>query len=140
MSDNIAKVNFQSYLEKLTRHLCSSFTLDNNIIKVNINVSKMTLDIEKVIPLGLILNELINNSIKHAFPEGEGVISITLIYKNNNFLRLHYYDNGIGLPENYGNKETLGIKLIWDLVRQLEGHLEIEKVAHGSSFIIHFPK
>lgn len=139
MSDNLTTVNFQEYLEKLVSHLYKAFDVDENAIEVHLEANTIFLDIEKVIPLGLILTELINNILKHAFPLHKGRIEITLIRDANNHLQLRVYDNGIGLPENYRDKEaTLGIELVDALTQQIEGELVVSNT-NGTSFTITFP-
>lgn len=140
MSDNLAKVNFQDYLEKLVDHLFQSFDVDKKVIEIHLECNNVFLDIEKVIPLGLILTELINNALKHAFKQHKGRIEINLTYDFKSYLQLSVYDNGIGLPENYKDKEsTLGIELVNALTKQLQGKLTVDD-ENGTLFTITFPK
>ncbi len=140
LSDDVSKVDFQQYLIKLTSHLFHSFDVDKGNIETTIQAHGIVLDIETVIPLGLILAELINNALKHAFPKGNGKINITLQDHNDEMLELIVFDNGIGLPENYSEKEaTLGMQLINDLTVQLYGNLMIENL-NGTRVTIRFPK
>jgi two-component system, sensor histidine kinase PdtaS len=140
LSDNLAKVDFQQYLVKLTSHLIDSFDVDRENIQVLIQSNGIVLDIEMVIPLGLILTELINNTLKHAFPSGRGKIEITLKNYNDITFDLIVFDNGIGLPANYNEKEaTLGMQLVTDLTTQLDGEIILEHT-HGTKFTIRFPK
>ncbi|MEO8233965.1 MAG: histidine kinase dimerization/phosphoacceptor domain -containing protein [Flavobacterium sp.] len=139
MSDNLATVNFQEYLEKLVNHLYSAFDIDKTAIEVHMETNNIFLDIEKVIPLGLILTELINNALKHAFILHKGRIDITLDHDSKNQLRLSVCDDGTGLPENYKNKaSTLGFELVDALTHQLEGKLTVDHTK-GTSFTITFP-
>lgn len=104
----------------------------NNIPETNINI-------DVAVPLGLILNELITNSFKYAFDNtAEPVISVALEYQKNGYL-LRYADNGKGLNENVDIEElqSLGLRLIYGLASQLNGHVKYE-YSHGATFLIFF--
>ena len=96
---------------------------------------------DHAIPCGLILNELITNSIKHAFPGAEsGTISVALRSLDSGYLELSVSDTGAGLPEEAESKGTLGLTLVRVLSEQLEGELEITPQAHpGAGFRVVFP-
>ena len=164
-SDNLARINFEEYTHNLISGLFSSYGVDENIIKTKINLDNILLDVDTAIPLGLILNELITNSLKHAFPEhtppsknavlADPVKSMDTtnsqfnyfeeikrelsvsISQNNDMLKLVVCDNGMGLPENvdFRNTKSLGLQLVNALVDQLMGEIELEK-DNGTKFII----
>jgi two-component system, sensor histidine kinase PdtaS len=139
-SNNLSKVDFEKYVQKLTDHLLNSFDIEKENITTLINTNDIILDVETVIPLGLILTELINNSLKYAFPKGKGKIEISLQNFDDKNLDLIVFDNGIGLPANYSNKETtLGMQLVNDLTAQIEGKLLLDN-SDGTKFTIRFPK
>lgn len=98
------------------------------------------MNIDTAIPCGLIINELVTNSLKYAFPapESEGIIQIELNQVENQF-RLIISDNGVGLPLDIQieKSETLGLQLVNNLVKQLEGTLQIHRV-NGTRFTIIF--
>jgi two-component sensor histidine kinase len=110
-------------------------------IALKIDVEDVSLSINSAIPCGLILNELISNSLKHAFPEGrEGEIKITLRYIENK-IELVVSDDGISIPEDLDiqNSESLGLQLVIALVKQLEGIIELDR-SGGTTFKITFAK
>ena len=168
-SDNLARINFEEYTNNLISGLFNSYGIDENIIKTKINLDEVLLDVDTAIPLGLILNELITNTLKHAFPEytphskndefADPVKSMDTtnsqfnyfeeikrelsvsISQNNDMLKLMVCDNGIGLPENldFRNTKSLGLKLVNALVGQLMGEIKLEK-DNGTKFIINLKK
>ena len=119
-SDNLSEVNINKYIKSLKKSVASIYFNEKKDIKVNIEVENVTLSLEKSIPFGLILNELLTNSYKHAFVNrvsGEISISIT---KNQNMYSFVYKDNGVGLENlNILDHKTLGMRLISRLSNQL---------------------
>jgi two-component sensor histidine kinase len=95
-------------------------------------------DIDTVIPVGLIMNELVSNSLKHAFSKGpKGTISITCILKDATTLHCVYHDNGSGMPTglDWKNTESLGLRLVNNLVDQLNGTIDLG-TGEGTAFIM----
>ena len=138
-STNISNINFRNYLEILIEDIINSYSVNTNKIKTILKLRNYNLGIETAIPLGLIINELVSNSLKHAFNGyDKGEIQISL-EKNNDTYTLTVKDNGIGLPEGFNFEETssLGILLINSLVNQLEGNMKVE-VNGGTLVIINF--
>ena len=127
-STNISNINFRDYVEILIENIINSFGVNTNKIKTTLELGNYNLGIETAIPLGLIINELVSNSLKHAFNGyDKGEIKI-ILEKNGETYTLTVKDNGIGLPEGFKFIETnsLGILLINTLVNQLEGKLDVE--------------
>jgi PAS domain S-box-containing protein len=127
-STNISNINFRDYVEILIEDIINSYGVSTNKIKTTLELGNYNLGIETAIPLGLIINELISNSLKHAFNGyDKGEIKI-ILEKNDETYTLTVKDNGIGLPEGFKFIETnsLGILLINSLVNQLEGKLDVE--------------
>lgn len=125
-SDMMATINFTEYISSLAERLISSYSVTDNI-QLRFETDRLMLSINTAIPCGLIVNEILTNSIKYAFPEnrnGEILISLKAI---NEKLILHIRDNGIGLPENLDitKIKSLGMKLIQVLADQIDGELEI---------------
>jgi PAS domain S-box-containing protein len=139
-SKNLAKINIYDYLSSLAAHLFHSYKIDPNLIHFNLNVNNVFLDINSATPCGLIVNELISNSLKHAFPEGrKGEIDIKLYSMEDKKLELIVKDDGVGFPESvdFRQTETLGMQLVNMLVHQLEGTIELLKDG-GTEFKIVF--
>ncbi|TSA56476.1 MAG: PAS domain S-box protein [Planctomycetaceae bacterium] len=139
-SKDLTKIDFDDYIRSITKHLFRTYFLDPNAVRLNVNCSDVVLDVNKAVPCGLIINELISNAFKHAFPEGgEGEITVDFHPDGDNRLELAVSDNGVGFPEDIdiSDTETLGLRLISILVAQLKGTLEIERDG-GTSFKITF--
>ena len=140
-SHDLSNVNIQEYIAELSQNLLRSYRLHKNV-ELDIDVSVKTLTLDTLIPLGLLLNELISNSLKHAFLDDkeDGVITVKLDRDSSSgkFV-LEIGDNGIGLPNDFtfNSALTLGIELVVILSSQLDGTIErIEKP--GSHFRIEF--
>jgi two-component sensor histidine kinase len=141
-SDSLANIDFADYLSNLTSSLFSSYNVNHNEIHLNLNVSNVSLNIDTAIPCGLLINEMVSNSLKHAFPAGRsGGIWIDLSVTIDQHLRLTIRDNGVGLPANFNIKtvNTLGLSLVEALVHQLEGELSIYS-DNGATFELVFPQ
>lgn len=139
-SKDLSHINFSDYLTSLLSNLFHTYGVDNKINTV-IKVDHIYLNVETSVPLGLIISELISNSLKYAFPElkDKNEISVGLHYQNEEF-ELIINDNGVGLPENidFRNLEsTLGLRLVKSLVNQLDGSIELDR-SHGTKFKIIF--
>lgn len=140
-SDNLTGINFENYINHLIRNLFHTYNISMEKIKFNVIAPDVYLNIDTAIPCGLIINELVTNSIKHAFPGGAyGEITIQMEQDLDEY-HLKVSDNGIGLsPElNINNSPTLGILLVNSLVGQLEGNLEVNR-EQGTTFLITFKK
>lgn len=141
-SEDLAQIDFAEYIENLATNLLTSYERDTNAIALKLNIDDIKLNIDTAIPCGLIINELISNSLKYAFIPGKsGEISISFHVKSDNQLQLSISDNGIGLPVDLdiNNLDSLGLQLVTALTSQLEGTLEINNNI-GTQFIISFLK
>ena len=112
--DNLLGVSIAEYLDKLLRHLVSSYNIEANRISVHTKIEVPQLDVDTVIPLALIINELISNALKYAFRDGRRGDIWVSIETNGDQLSVSVSDNGIGLPENFspGTSGNFGLKLI----------------------------
>jgi PAS domain S-box-containing protein len=139
-SDNLAQINFKEYIEEIVTNIFSSYRLNTNI-KIDINVKNIPINMDTAVPCGLIINELITNSLKYAFPEGRpGKIQISVDSKENNMIQLLISDDGIGIPKEIDirNTRTLGLTLITALAEnQLSGELILNR-EKGTEFQISF--
>jgi PAS domain S-box-containing protein len=138
-SSDLRMIDFKGYINDLGANLLQSYNA--NYIKLNVNVEDISLDIDLAIPIGLIINELITNSLKYAFPDGmKGEITISISSINENMLKLVVSDNGIGLPKDLDvrNTKTLGLHLVTLLAEnQLKGKIDINR-EKGTEFQIKF--
>lgn len=138
-SENFANVNFRDYTITLIQELIRSYQVEN-YISTKIDVEEISLNIETAVPLGLIINELITNAIKHGFPDKrDGEIGISLTREKNNDYELSVHDNGVGLPAKIDVKSvsSLGLKLVDILSSQINGKLNIKK-GKGTTISIKF--
>ena len=138
-STDISNIDFKNYLEILIDDIMYSYKVDREMIKTVLDLNDYELGIETAIPVGLIINELVSNALKHAFKSGEkGEIKIVL-EKYDDTYTLTVQDNGIGLPDDIHpeNSKSLGLMLVNALVTQLEGKMSFE-VKNGTSFKIIF--
>ena len=138
-STNLSHINIPNYIENLISNLVYSYGYKSNI-KTVLNVEEIMLNIETSIPVGLIIGELVSNSLRHAFPHNqEGKITLSLKVCNNGY-NLVISDDGVDLPPKFDFRNvesTLGLKLVNSLVEQLDGSIELDK-NHGTQFTIKF--
>ena len=125
---DLSHVNFKEYVEKLYRSIYHTFeTSDYKIDFEFIMKEEQRFEMDMMIPLGLILNEIITNSFKYAFPDHNGQIRVEVCKTDPN-LCICIWDNGIGIPGDFDhtNSKSLGIQLIYLLAEQIEATLEVD--------------
>ena len=151
-SEDLTIVEFAGYLTGLARELVALHATVSNEVNLGLDVQDMALHIEQAIPLGLIANELILNSLKHGLKEGTGTLNVSLSYLpgisgsyageglDNGWGQFRIEDSGPGLPPglDLSRTQSLGSRLVKLLVRQLGARLEIGK-GPGASFTVVFP-
>ncbi len=134
--DDLEEVEFASFLQELITHMKNVFAKPDKHIEVSFDVPKLSLDIDTAVPLGLIINELLTNSYKYAFVnEIEGKITIELKEISDGDYLFVYTDTGVGLPTVFdiGKTNSLGLRLVYQLSRQLAGEIKYTFV-NGSRF------
>ena len=133
--DNLASIEMKNYISKLSQSLDSSYGREN--IKLQLDISEIELDVDIATPLGLIINEIVTNSYKYAFPDNsEGIISISMKRTTDQKINLIISDNGIGKKTN--NKDSFGTKLISLLIKQIDAKLETKnKGGYWSKIEVH---
>ena len=140
-SKDLVRIDFAEYLRDLTSNLLHSYAANVREITLNIDVGEIWLTIDTAISCGLIINELVSNSLKHAFPNAssENKVEIVLRPISDNNFRLIVSDNGVGFPQDidFQNTESLGLQLVCTFVEQLEGTIDLERT-QGTTFIITF--
>jgi two-component sensor histidine kinase len=124
--ENLAGVDTKKYIDRLCHSLLNTYHVGTGNIKLTTNVESVVLDIDTVIPLGLILNELITNAIKYAFkPDDLGEITISLT-RHDQSLEMVVADNGIGMPSpNPNEQQSMGFRLVKAFVQKLKGSYQI---------------
>lgn len=141
LSDSFNSLDLNSYLKTLMHDLVQSYAIKEDI-RLETNVEKHEFNIDTLIPLGILLNELFSNSIKHAFklpPRQKNMIKVSIIQGNNHQYLLRYYDNGVGFnPEKIDTENSLGWSIIQSLVEQLEGEIKTNRTSDGQYTDISF--
>ncbi|MBU4608001.1 MAG: sensor histidine kinase, partial [Methanobacterium sp.] len=138
-SSDLSRISFKGYLHNLLSYLYDSYTIHPGRVKLKPVVNDFSFNIDTAIPLGLIINELISNSLKYAFPDKrEGELFIHLEKAGEKF-KLVVADDGIGFPDNvdFENTTTLGLQLVNKLTQQLDGSITLDN-KKGSKFTIKF--
>jgi len=138
-SKNFSHVDFGDYLKSLCSNLLYSYSVTGRV-SLNFDIDKLFLSLDTSIPCGLIVNELVANALKYAFPNSKkGNIFISLKRKEEGSNLLIIEDDGIGMPENLNIEETesLGLQLVMTLVDQIDGSLTLER-GKGARFLIEF--
>lgn len=126
-SNDLEEINFADYIQSLISNLFYTYNIDKNLVKSTFKIENITLNMETAVPCGLIISELISNSLKYAFPNKmHGDITVSLKSIEDTY-ELMIKDNGIGLPEglDLNNLESLGLLLVKVLTEQIEGELII---------------
>ena len=140
-SDSLAAIDFPDYLRQLIAHLFGSYQVSSSRIASQTHVADVHLGVDDAVPCGLILNELLSNALKYAFPDGrEGLVRIELSEQDaQGQLSLTVADDGVGLPEDiaFWNTQTLGLRLVRSLVRQLDGDVKIDR-SQGTCITVTF--
>jgi two-component sensor histidine kinase len=137
-SENLANIDFAQYIPDLTIHLFDTYKVSSDNVTLKTEVENIFLEIDTAIPCGLIINELVSNSLKYAFPKKrKGEIQVEFHADSQGTMRLIVRDNGIGIPEEFDLETTssLGLTLVQGLVDQLEGTLELDR-SRGTQFSI----
>jgi two-component sensor histidine kinase len=143
--DNPDAIDMRKYADDLVKEISSSYHLDGKPEPViRTEIQDITLTLVRAVPCGLILNELLTNAFKHAFPDGKrGIINISIRRKEGleNHLELIVSDNGGGMPNNFDpvSSSTLGITIVESLSEQLDGKFTYESSSQGTRMIVNFP-
>jgi PAS domain S-box-containing protein len=139
-SGDLSRINFAKYLTSITKELFHSYQISPELIELTADVTETHLGIDIAIPCALIINELVSNSLKYAFPDGKpGHIQISFNQDKKGTYTLTVSDNGIGFPKdiNFQNTESLGLQLVNTLTKQLNGKIELDR-KKGTRFTISF--
>jgi two-component sensor histidine kinase len=140
-SKPLTGIKFKDYIDFLVKNIFHTYNVNTELFEVDIDADEVYLDIDTAIPCGLIINELLTNSIKHAYPEGTGGQLNIKIDQDDGKYYLQVADDGMGLPAKLDitNTGSLGLLLVNSLVKQLEGKLEVYR-EKGTIFQISFKK
>ena len=139
-SENLSRIEYGEYLQMMGDYILASRQVKEGTIVLETHAPGIYLSIDKAVPLSLITNELLTNSLKHAFPDGrKGIITICMEKKENRII-YRFSDDGIGFPADidFENTQTLGMQLVTSLVNQLLGTITLRR-EKGTVFEIVFP-
>ena len=139
-SEVLTDLDFTQYIENLGNYIFKIYGVNTKRISMKIDINEANIDFNRAIQLGLIVNELISNSLKHAFPDDlAGQVNVRLDSEDEYFI-LTTSDNGIGLPKKFRLRQTksLGLQLVQALTNQLKGSIKIDR-RKGTRFKIKFP-
>ncbi len=140
-SDSLKDVDFSFFISKIILQLFTAYNINKDKISTKVNLSNVSLNINLAIPIGLIINELLTNSMKYAFPDNRsGEITIDFKYDQGKYT-LIIADDGVGFPDDYdhNNSKSLGLLLVNALTRQVQGKLALES-SKGTKFTLTFHK
>ena len=139
-SDDLAQIDFAAYLDGLTTHIFRSHNVHPDTIRRELKADEGSLSVDRAIPCGLIVNELVTNALTHAFPDGRAGTVRVRYTESTREARLVVADDGVGNLEdlNADPSGSLGLRLVRGLVQQLDGTLSIDHDA-GLLFTITFP-
>lgn len=139
-SKDFSEIDFKEYINQLSEQLFNVFKQKSNSIIIDVTSNDARLSIDLAIPCGLIVNELVSNSLKYAFPDNKnGRINIAVNKTNNGRYEIIVKDNGIGFPGgiNFKDTSTLGLQLVNTLVGQIDGEIEMDS-SQGTTFRVSF--
>jgi two-component sensor histidine kinase len=139
-SQSASTIDFAEYIQDLTDALFNSYGVRRDIVRLNLHIEGTILNVDTAIPCGLIINELVSNSLKYAFPNGrQGQIYVSVRRESDNKFSMIVGDTGIGLPKelDFQDSPSLGLKLVNILVEQLGGSIDLDREG-GTEFRIGF--
>jgi PAS domain S-box-containing protein len=139
-SPDVARIDFSEYVFSLVSMLFRSYGTNSGAVKLDLQIAALSLNIDTAIPVGLLLNELVSNSLKYAFPSGQaGTISIDFRSNKPDEYALVFRDDGIGMPKDFDFEKSpsLGLRLVKILTHQIGGELLFSR-SRGTEFIITF--
>ena len=139
-SRDLSKIDFADYLRSLAAHLFHFFRVEAGRIRLETKLEPIQLNINSAVPCGLLVNELVSNALKHAFPgDRKGTVEVGLRRREDGNVELRVADDGVGLPGtlDFRRTESLGLQIVALLVNQLDGTIELGK-GNGTDFTIVF--
>jgi len=136
---DFSNINFSEYVINLSKNLLHSYRAYEGNIDLKLEVDKIFLNLDLAIPCGLIINELVSNAFKYAFPDQRNGFILISVKQRKDIIAVEIKDNGIGLPDtvDYRNTQSLGLQLVITLVEQLNGEINLSG-PHGTKYTIKF--
>jgi PAS domain S-box-containing protein len=140
-TEHLDRVNFGEYVEQLANELRTTYAMESDLVEMVIRAENIDLPVHRAIPAGLILNELLSNALKYAFPDGRsGAIHVSFSQWESGELSLVVSDNGVGMPEDFDwrNSNSLGLRIVRILTKQIDGTLALDRAGEGTRFELRF--
>jgi len=139
MSDDLARIDFKEYMKSLSAQLLYSYSTSMRLVNLTVVGDPIHLGVDQAVPCGLIMNELVSNSLKHAFPGYRGG-TIKIHLRDGSTNQIIIEDDGVGMPENFclTQVQSMGMQLVAALVDQLDGTITLDR-SDGTRFTITFP-
>lgn len=138
---DFSKIDFGEYAKKLAHYLFRAYSVNTARIKLRVSTGAVMTEVNQAMSCGLIINELVSNALKHAFPSGaEGEVYVEVRPKEDGLVAVTVGDTGVGMPKEVelGQTKTLGVQLVNTLVQQIKGVIEVHRKG-GTEFVITFP-
>jgi two-component sensor histidine kinase len=136
----VSVLDFSEYLHSLTQHLFDSYSVDRSRITLEIDSDPVRLDVDRAIPCGLIVNELVSNSLRHAFPDGRsGIVRVKLQRVAPAGCTVVVGDDGVGMGRSASTGRTLGMRIVDSLAKQIDAEVRITTLG-GTTFTMSFPR
>jgi len=138
-SSTLSRIEMRPYMTRLTEQLAKSYATDHRV-RVRVEVDELWMMIDRAVPCGLLLNELVTNALKHAFPDGRSGEVVVGLRRQEGLRVLSVHDSGVGLPSgiDIAHAPSLGLRLVQALTQQLGGRLAIE--GPGARFTVTWPE
>lgn len=138
--DQNRTVDIKEYITELIQYLVYSYGYHEKNFKLDLQINEISIDVDKAIPLGLILNELISNAFKHAYEKQPNPsLMVNLAYPDDHELQIRIKDNGTGMPPvDEKQRKTFGMKIVSTLIKELKGSLDV-KSENGTTYDLHIP-
>ena len=138
--DQNRTVDIKEYITELIQYLVYSYGYHEKNFKLDLEIKEINIDVDKAIPLGLILNELISNAFKHAYQNQPNPrLMVNLAYPDSHELNICIQDNGAGMPAvDEKQRKTFGMKIVTTLIKELKGSLNVRS-ENGTTYDLHIP-
>jgi two-component sensor histidine kinase len=131
----LTSIEMPSYINELITTLLSAINIDLNGLTVEQQIEPVSMDLDHAIPLGLIINELLSNAFKYAYPDGSGTVSI-ILNRVESGCRLAVRDYGVGIAGTIATGESLGVQLVEALTTQLDGSVTFRNAEPGLEAVV----
>jgi two-component sensor histidine kinase len=142
-SEDLAMVDFPKYIRRMVAHLFRSYGVDDRQIRLRTELDPVGLELDDALPCGLLISEVISNSLKHGFPKGrEGEVRMQLRHLSATTISVVLSDDGVGIPENvdWTTSRSLGLRLVRALAEQLRANLNIRSQGGTEVHLAFTPK